>query len=149
MHLHAITVILWMLIFAFQAWLVTQGRRDWHRMIGYFALCVAVLNVISGVVVQLDILPTSADDFSNVVGSGFRLFHSTPAFVLFLIWAMKMRRRTDWHLRLMYQTAIAAIATILGRIYVFYGLMDEVLAGVMIPVGNLAFVLILPIYDRL
>jgi hypothetical protein len=63
MHLHAITVILWMLIFAFQAWLVTQGRRDWHRMIGYSALCVAVLNVISGVVVQLDILPTSADDF--------------------------------------------------------------------------------------
>ena len=62
---------------------------------------------------------------------------------------MKMRRRTDWHLELMYQTAIAAIATILGRIYVFYGLMDEVLAGVMIPVGNLAFVLILPIYDRL
>lgn len=85
MHLHAITAVLWMLIFAFQAWLVTQARRDLHRMIGYFAFCVAVLNVISGVVVQLDILPTSADDFSNVVASGFRLFHSTPAFVLFLI----------------------------------------------------------------
>lgn len=149
MHLHAISAILWMLIFAAQASLVTLSRREWHRILGYFALAVAVVNVITGVVVQLDILPASPDDFSNVVGSGFRLFHSTPAFVLFLIWALKMRRRTDWHLRLMYQTAIAAIATILGRIYLFYGLMDETLASVMIPVGNLAFVLVLPVYDRL
>jgi hypothetical protein len=49
----------------------------------------------------------------------------------------------------MFQTAIAAIATILGRIYLFYGLMDETLAGVMIPAGNQAFVLVLPVYDRL
>ncbi len=149
MHLHAVTAILWMIIFSLQATLITVGRRDLHRSIGYFALAVAVANVVSGVLLQLDVLPTTEDDFSNITGGGFRLFHSTPAFVLFLAAAMHMRRQTDWHLRFMYQTAIAAVATILGRIYVFYGLMDESLAGIMILIGNLAFVLALPAYDRI
>jgi hypothetical protein len=149
MHPHAIFALMWTGIFVVQPWLIVSGNVHWHKRVGYLALLVAVGNVISGIALQLDVLPTSADDFSNVVGGGFRLFHSTPAFVLFLCLAIGMRRRTDWHLRFMYQTAIAAIATILGRIYLFYGQLPENIISPLIPIGNLAFVLLLPVYDFL
>ena len=149
MHSHAVTALLWTLIFIAQPWLIANGRRSLHRTVGYYALAVAVANIVSGVAVQLDTLPTSEDDYSNIVGGGFRLFHSVPAFTIFLFAAIAMRSRTDWHLRFMYQTAIAAVATILGRILVFYGNLSEDIAGPLIPLGNLAFVLLLPAYDYL
>jgi len=147
MHPHALSALAWSVIFIIQPWLIVQKNAALHRRIGVFALAVAVVNVVSGVAVQLDMLPTFIDDGSNIVGGGFRLFHSTPAFIVFLIAAIAMRRRADWHLRFMYQTAIAAIATILGRIYIYVFAMEGGQAAIMIPIGNLAFVLILPLYD--
>lgn len=147
MHAHAISALAWAVIFIIQPWLIMQKVGSWHRRVGYTACFVAVINVVSGIAVQLDLFPTSPDDFSNIVGSGFRLLHSVPAFVVFLIAALVMIRRADWHLRFMYQTAIAAIATILGRLYLFYGQIPEDAMGLLIPLGNLAFVLLLPVYD--
>lgn len=147
MHPHAISALLWAAIFIIQPWLIVQKAPALHRRVGYAACIVAVINVVSGVAVQLDMLPTTADDFSNVVGGGFRLFQSVPVFVVFLIAALAMRRRPDWHLRLMYQTAIAAVATVLGRLYLFYGRLPDEVIAVLIPLGNLGFVILLPIYD--
>lgn len=147
MHPHAISALGWALIFIIQPWLIVQRRAALHRRVGYAACIVTVINVVSGVLVQLDMLPTTPDDVSNVVGGGFRLFHSVPAFVLFLVAALAMRRRPDWHLRFMYQTAIAAVATVLGRLYLFYGQLPEEVIALLIPLGNLGFVLLLPIYD--
>lgn len=147
MHPHAISALAWSVIFIIQPWLIVQKNPALHRRVGYLAIVVAVVNVISGVAVQLDLLPTSPGDVSNIVGGGFRLFHSTPAFVVFLIAALAMRRRADWHLRFMYQTAIAAIATIIGRIYIYYLGMEDGQASILIPVANLLFVLALPVYD--
>lgn len=149
MHPHAITALLWTLIFTLQPWLITRGQRSLHRTVGYFALLVAIANIVSGIAVQLDMLPTSKEDISNIVGGGFRLFHSVPAFTIFLVAAIALRRRTDWHLRLMYQTAIAAIATIIGRLYIYVGQLPEAVAAPLIPLGNLVFVLLLPVYDYL
>jgi hypothetical protein len=147
MHAHAISALAWSVIFIVQPWLIVQKSRSWHRRLGYAACLVAIVNVVSGIAVQLDLFPTSPDDFSNIVGGGFRLFHSVPAFVVFLVAALAMRRRTDWHLRFMYQTAIAAVATVLGRLYLFYGQIPENAMGPLIPLGNLGFVLLLPAYD--
>jgi len=147
MHPHAVTALLWSLIFVVQPWLIALRRPKLHRRIGYFALIVAIGNIASGIAVQLDMLPTSKGDISNVVGGGFRLFHSVPAFTVFLVAAIALRRRTDWHLRFMYQTAIAAVATVLGRLYVYYGHLPEAAAAPLIPLGNLAFVILMPVYD--
>lgn len=147
MHPHAITALLWLVIFTVQPWLIARGQASLHRLVGYFAMLVAVANILSGIAVQLDMLPTGKEDVSNVIGGGFRLFHSLPAFSGFLIAAIVLRRRTDWHFRFMYQTAIAAVATILGRLFVFYGQLPEASAAPLIPLGNLAFVLLLPVYD--
>lgn len=147
MHAHAVSALSWTVIFIIQPWLIVQKAQSWHRRFGYAACVVAVINVVSGIAVQLDLFPTSPDDVSNIVGGGFRLFHSTPAFVIFLIAALALRRRTDWHLRFMYQTAIAAVATVLGRLYIFYGQIPETAVGPLIPVSNLVFVLLLPVYD--
>lgn len=147
MHPHAISALAWSVIFIIQPWLIVKKNPALHRRVGYVAIAVAVVNVVSGVAVQLDLLPTSPGDVSNIVGGGFRLFHSTPAFVVFLIAALAMRRRTDWHLRCMYQTAIAAIATIIGRIFVNVIGLEAEQASVLIPVANLLFVLALPAYD--
>ena len=149
MHPHAISAMLWALIFIIQPWLIVQNKPALHRRIGFVSCIVAVINVVSGIAVQLDILPTTPEDFSNVVGGGFRVFHSVPAFVLFFVAALAMRRRPDWHLRFMYQTAIAAVATVLGRLYLFYGQLPGEIISVLIPLGNLGFVLLLPIYDYL
>jgi hypothetical protein len=149
MHPHAVTALLWTLIFILQPWLIARGQRNVHRVVGYLSLAVAVANIASGIAVQLDVLPTSEDDMSNIVGGGFRLFHSTPAFALFLVAAIVLRRRADWHLRFMYQTAIAAVATVLGRIYLYWAQLPEAVAAPLIPLGNLLFVLLLPIYDYL
>ncbi|HKK92028.1 MAG TPA: hypothetical protein VJ925_01300, partial [Longimicrobiales bacterium] len=85
----------------------------------------------------------------NIVGGAFRLFQSLPMMVGFFVAAVILRKRPDWHWRFMYMAAFAAVGTIIGRLYLHFTPMDPDLVGMMVGPANLAFVLVLPISDKL
>ncbi|MGS2719392.1 hypothetical protein [Paraglaciecola aestuariivivens] len=147
LHAHASFSMLWLAIFIFQSWLITQNNRAWHRKLGLFALLIAIGNVLSGLFLQLDTLPAASEQAA--VGPAFRLFQSIPTFVLFLVLALAYRRRADFHLRFMYQTAFAGITSIADRLLTFYSPLEQQIVGPMAGLTGLLCMLALPIYDKL
>lgn len=149
MHPHAIAGFGFSLLFIIQPTLIVRQRFDLHRKLGWVGAGLVLLSVVSGVGVQLGMFPTSEDDVSNVVGGAFRLFQSLPMMVGFFVAAVILRRRPDWHWRFMYMAAFAAVGTIIGRLFLHFTPMEPELIGAMVGPANLAFVLVLPISDKL
>ena len=148
MHPHAIAGFGFSLLFIVQPTLIARGYFGAHRAMGLVGAGLVALSVASGVGVQLGMYPTSPDDLSNIMGGAFRLLQSLPVMAGFFLAAWMMRRRPDWHWRFMYQVGFAAIGTILGRIYLHYTPMPEELIGPMVGLGNLLFVALLPVSDK-
>jgi hypothetical protein len=101
-HLHGLASLCWILFVISQSHLVRTTRTPTHRRLGQFALPMAVLIWASGIATQrwaterdLPELGTAAT--SSLVGtvSGLTLF------LILVIAGLALRRRPDWHKRLM------------------------------------------------
>lgn len=149
MHPHALAGFGFSLLFIIQPTLIARQNFALHRKLGWFAAAIVVLSVVSGVGVQLGTFPTTRGDESNIVGGAFRLFQSLPMMAGFFLAALFMRKQPDWHWRFMYMAAFAAVGTIIGRIFLHFTPMPPEMIGVMVGPANLAFVLVLPISDKL
>lgn len=115
MHPHAVVSFAFAALFIAQPWMVLKRNWRWHRYIGW-ALGVLVLGaVVTGVGVQFGMWPTVPEDGANRVPAAFRLVQLLPTLSLFFIAGVLMRKRPDWHWRLMFQAAYAPIGTALGR----------------------------------
>ncbi|MEL6485555.1 MAG: hypothetical protein AAFQ13_00225 [Pseudomonadota bacterium] len=149
MHPHAIAGFGFSVLFIIQPALIARQKFAAHRMLGWVGAALVVVSVVSGVGVQLGTFPTMRGDESNIVGGAFRLFQSLPMMVGFFVAAVILRRRTDWHWRFMYMAAYAAVGTIIGRLFLHFTPMDAQMVGIMVGPANLAFVLVLPISDKI
>lgn len=110
-HIHAVLFMGWMTIFLLQNVLVSIGRVDLHRKLGWIAAGWMVAMVISGFVV------TAAMVRNGVVPFFFRPLHflvfdpvQCLTFAGLTIAAVSLRRQTDWHRRL----HVAGLALLLG-----------------------------------
>lgn len=119
---HGFSATAWMLLGILQASLIKLRKRNWHRRLGYAALPLAALVVLSGLkILQINQLRTDVDkmfvrrEFLYLDLSGLVLFS------LFLGLAIAAARRRDFtlHLRLMGCTTLipleAAVERILGN----------------------------------
>ncbi|MEE4206061.1 MAG: hypothetical protein V2I39_07210 [Erythrobacter sp.] len=115
MHPHAVVSFAFAGLFIAQPWLVLRKDWRWHRLVGW-AIGLFVLGaVVSGIGVQLGMWPTVPEDTQNRVPAAFRMFQLLPTLALFFTAGVLMRRRPDWHWRLMVHAAYAPMGTALGR----------------------------------
>ncbi|MFN2098824.1 hypothetical protein [Altererythrobacter sp. MF3-039] len=149
MHPHAIAGFGFSLLFIIQPTLIARGNFALHSRMGWIGAALVALSVVSGVGVQLGMFPTARGDESNIVGGAFRLLQSLPMMAGFFIAAYLLRARPGWHWRFMYMAAFAAVGTIIGRLFQYYTPMPPEMIGAMVGPANLAFVLVLPISDKL
>ena len=115
MHPHAIVSFAFAALFIAQPWMVLNRNWRWHRIIGWSLGALVAGAVITGVGVQFGMWPTVPEDGENRVPAAFRLFQLLPTLALFFVAGVMMRKRLDWHWRLMFHAAYAPIGTALGR----------------------------------
>lgn len=115
MHPHAIVSFAFAILFIAQPWLILKRNMRWHKIIGWTLGVLVAGAVVTGVLVQFGMWPTVPEDEQNQIPAAFRLVQLLPTLVLFFIAGIVMRKRTDWHWRLMFHAAYAPIGTALGR----------------------------------
>lgn len=96
-------------LFIAQPWLVLKRNWRGHKVIGWILGALVFGAAITGVAVQLAVWPTVPEDSKNLVPAAFRLFQVLPTLVLFFVAGVLMRKRQDWHWRLMLQAAYAPV----------------------------------------
>jgi hypothetical protein len=110
-HLHAFVFFGWIALFLTQTWLMASGKVALHRRLGWLSAIWVPTMVILGIAITVTSLRRTGGPFffdaneflvSNPIG--------LLAFAGLVAIAVKMRRRTDWHRRLM----ISAMASITG-----------------------------------
>jgi hypothetical protein len=116
-HIHAVLFMGWLTIFLLQNVLVSTGRVDLHRRLGWIAAGWMVAMVVSGCFI------TAVMVRNGVVPFFFRpvqfLIFDPVAVLTFAgltIAAIHMRRRTDWHRRLHFSGTAMLLAPAFGRL---------------------------------
>ncbi|MEO1648939.1 MAG: hypothetical protein AAFR32_08995 [Pseudomonadota bacterium] len=115
MHPHAIVSFVFAILFLAQPWLILERNWRWHKYIGWVLAALVAGAVITGVAVQLAAWPTVPEDNTNRSPASFRLFQLLPTLAGFFIAAVLLRKRQDWHWRLMFHAAYAPMGTAFGR----------------------------------
>lgn len=124
-HVHAVSFVGWIALYVTQNRLVLRGSLARHRQLGQIGAVLAAWMVTVGLVLT---------PVTLAAGRSPPFF--TPAQFLALDWvnilvfaglvvaALALRKRTDWHRRLMLSATICVIAPALGRILVLAGAMS-------------------------
>lgn len=110
-HIHAFVFFGWVALYLMQTGLVATGSVALHRRLGWVALLWVPAMVVLGFAITLHSLRTTGGPF--FFGKSEFLF-GNPIGILFfaglVVAAILLRRRTDWHRRLMF----CAMASITG-----------------------------------
>jgi hypothetical protein len=110
-HLHGLAFMTWVALFVAQAWLATNGPIALHRRLGWIgAGWIAVLLVL-GSWISIDVTQRGTAPFF-FQPQNFLIANPLSAVVFAaLAWtAIRMRKQTDWHMRL----HICAMTAIIG-----------------------------------
>lgn len=140
-HLHGAVFMAWTLLYVAQAALAASGSLALHRRMGWSALGLATVMVPLGAVTAMmavvrDRVPPFFTPEIFLALSALEL----AAFVLLLTLAIRARRRSDWHKRLMLCAMVAIIGPAFGRILPMPLLGS--MGGLAVLVGQMMFVLI-------
>ena len=117
-HIHALLFMGWVTIFLLQNILVSTGRVDLHRKLGWVAAGWMVAMVISGFFVTMTMVR------NGVVPFFFKPLHflifdpvQVLTFAGLTIAAVALRRRTDWHRRLHFSGMALLLGPAFGRLF--------------------------------
>jgi hypothetical protein len=132
-HVHAFLATVWLVLHYTQARLIAAHRVDLHRRLGIFAALVAGLLAIQ--TISMAIGKAAAGDAP--AGRDPLQFLSVPIstttlFALFVGSALALRRRPEWHKRLMLLATMTVLAPAMARLDM----------QVMAPLGLPRFVLV-------
>ncbi len=106
LHLHGALMTSWFVLFFTQTYLIASHRVAMHRRLGIFGAVIAGLIVVVGITVALNAaardihVVTNIDSPPPLVFMGFLLF-VLLVFAILVGAALSLRRRGDWHKRLM------------------------------------------------
>lgn len=119
-HLHGALMTGWFVLFFAQTYLVAAHRVALHRRLGVLGALWAALMVLVGTAVALrsaarDVHRPSAGGPPPLQGMGFVLFVLT-VFAILVGAALLLRRRKDWHKRLMLISCLSLVGPGLSRI---------------------------------
>lgn len=146
-HVHAAIMVSWLSLFVLQNQLVHRGELAMHRKLGWVSAAVVAGVAVLGCAVGFEALK------SHMIPSFFTPAYflsltwiEAPAFALVVAWAVSLRRRTEWHRRLMFAATFILLEPALGRLLPMplFGGYGEWLALLV----QLAFVGLIARHDR-
>lgn len=116
-HVHGVAFMVWVALFVTQSWLATRGPIWLHRKLGWIGAVWIVVLVVLGFAITIDVTQRGITPFF------FRRQHfliANPLTVIVfaaLAWtAIRMRKQTDWHMRLHICAMVAIIGPGFGRL---------------------------------
>ncbi|MFU7528762.1 hypothetical protein [Qipengyuania sp. ASV99] len=115
-HVHAAVMTLWLGVFAAQVTLATSGNIAVHRQLGRAGAALAILAVVTGITAILATF--AAGRVPPIFPPGYFLmlgYANIAMFALFVGGAVMLRKRTDWHKRLMLGSMVMIYEPVLGR----------------------------------
>jgi hypothetical protein len=117
-HIHGAVMTTWFVLFGTQAWLVSAGNVRLHRQLGVAGIFLAVLLIAVGM--QLGIASARAG-VSPLASISPLVFLVLPVgemvtFAGLFSSAIALRRRSDWHKRLMLVASIAMVSPAIARL---------------------------------
>lgn len=116
-HLHGWSFFAWYVMLVAQSALVRSRRISLHRRLGGLSVALAALMAGTGLLVvgvrMADALDTG-DPFWSA--SGPAVFATLVLFVAFYVAALRMRRRSDWHKRLMIIASVGGMGAATFRL---------------------------------
>lgn len=120
LHVHGVVMTGWVVLLAVQSGLVVAHRVTWHRRLGVFGACWAVLVVLLGSITTLHAAAREVHAQSEsapilVVIAGLEVTQML-FFAGLVTAAILMRRRTDYHKRLMVLTIACMLPSVLSRL---------------------------------
>ena len=113
-YLHASIGLAWCTLAVVQPWLIGARQRELHRTLGWIGAVIAAALVVTGIWTTFGSIAggrQSAPAFAIVTNVGGLI----PFAVLVAV-AIRVRRRTDWHRRLLTCATIVAVAPAWARI---------------------------------
>jgi hypothetical protein len=116
-HAHALVFVGWVGFFVFQTWLVANGQVSRHRRLGWLGAGWAAVMVTIGIVTTIVMVRAGRAPFFFL--PGYFLIMNSFAIVTFaglLWWAVALRRRTEWHRRLVMAAMTAIMGPAFGRL---------------------------------
>lgn len=115
-HLHAVVFMGWVGFFTLQVILATRGPQALHRRLGWIALAYVPAILVSGTATIVRVMQLGSTP--PMWTPGYFLVMNMMAlvgFVILTVAAVAMRRRTDWHRRLMICGMAALLVTPVNR----------------------------------
>ena len=142
-HLHGLVFMGWVGIFVTQAWLATHGPIALHRRLGWIGAGRVVLLIVMGCLISIDVTQRGTAPFffhpqHFLIANPMGMF----AFAI-LVWsAIRMRKQTDWHMRLHICAMAAIIGPAFGRLLPMPLLIPHsfdiaILAGLLFPLAGM------------
>lgn len=115
-HVHAFVFFGWVTLYLVQNGLIATGNVALHRRLGWLALVWVPAMVALGITMTIVSARKGAPFFFDVNGFLFGNAMSTLAFAGLVAAAITLRRRTDWHRRLMFCGMAILTGPGLGRL---------------------------------
>jgi hypothetical protein len=146
-HLHGLLMLGWLGLLVTQNLLIQQGKIATHRTIGRLGGGLALMICLTGLytgymAVQLERFPPF---FTNSYFLALT-FTEMLAFAIMVVWAIMLRRQTQWHRRIMIGATIIALEPAFGRLLPMPLLGDW--GEWIILICQLVFVVVLARHDR-
>jgi hypothetical protein len=142
-HVHGIAFMSWVALFVTQSWLATRGPIALHRKLGWLGAGWVVVLVVLGCWITIDVIQRGTAPFF-FQPQHFLIANPLSAFVFALLVyaAIRLRHRTDWHMRLQICAMTAIIGPAFGRLlpmplFMPYAFEAAGIAGMMFAVAGM------------
>jgi hypothetical protein len=118
--IHGSVMTGWIGLYAFQTWLVAARNIKWHRWLGWAGVCCALSILPLGFLATTGAAAREIRAHSAYVDSqldvlGLELMQ-LALFSTFVAWAVALRRRADWHKRLMSLATLCILPNAIVRL---------------------------------
>ena len=145
LHIHGFIMTSWFLLFGIQTWLVEKRRIDLHRCLGIFgAILASMMLVFGAIVVTINAREGRVPDVAAIPVILILSYVNLLVFGLLVGAAIFLRRRSEFHKRLMLLATLNLLSAAINRIP-----LDFIASGGVLAVFGLLdlFILICVVYD--
>lgn len=146
---HVLSTSLWLVLLISQPWLIQRNRVELHRRFGIFGVVVASSVVITGVIVQIDVMSSYAanGNIPQSVWVPFIRFSLLFGYSVCVGLAIALRRQHTWHKRLILLGTFPLLQSAFDRLAGnVFGLPD--IRGLMATLGHFGLMFLFVIWDR-